>query len=317
MTARRERLPDDFLAGILYASDQTHHSIAKAAILAGFPEENVRSIPSDPNYRLRIDVLADAISLDRKAGRRPFFVTGNAGTTNTGAVDDLDALADFCADENLWFHVDAAYGGFFLLTDFGRRALHGISRADSIVLDPHKGLFLPYGTGSLLVRDAQALRRAHALSADYMPVMQEDSDLVDFNLVSPELSREWRGLRVWLPIAMHGIGPFRRNLEEKLELTRWATDELRRIPSIEIVAEPQLSIVAFALAGPGLDSSQANELNRTFLSAINARKRVYLTGTMLGPRFVLRICVLSFRTHLDRMREGMEDIRAAAAEVRS
>ena len=317
VTARRERLPDDFLAGILYASDQTHHSIAKAAILAGFPEENVRSIPSDPNYRLRIDVLADAISLDREAGRRPFFVTGNAGTTNTGAVDDLDALADFCADENLWFHVDAAYGGFFLLTDFGRRALHGISRADSIVLDPHKGLFLPYGTGSLLVRDAQALRRAHALSADYMPVMQEDSDLVDFNLVSPELSREWRGLRVWLPIAMHGIGPFRRNLEEKLELTRWATDELRRIPSIEIVAEPQLSIVAFALAGPGLDSSQANELNRTFLSAINARKRVYLTGTMLGPRFVLRICVLSFRTHLDRMREGMEDIRAAAAEVRS
>jgi len=317
VTARRERLPDDFLAGILYASDQTHHSIAKAAILAGFPEENVRSIPSDPNYRLRIDVLADAISLDRKAGRRPFFVTGNAGTTNTGAVDDLDALADFCADENLWFHVDAAYGGFFLLTDFGRRALHGISRADSIVLDPHKGLFLPYGTGSLLVRDAQALRRAHALSADYMPVMQEDSDLVDFNLVSPELSREWRGLRVWLPIAMHGIGPFRRNLEEKLELTRWATDELRRIPGIEIVAEPQLSIVAFALAGPGLDSSQANELNRTFLSAINARKRVYLTGTMLGPRFVLRICVLSFRTHLDRMREGMEDIRAAAAEVRS
>jgi len=317
VTARRERLPDDFLAGILYASDQTHHSIAKAAILAGFPEENVRSIPSDPNYRLRIDVLADAISLDRKAGRRPFFVTGNAGTTNTGAVDDLDALADFCADENLWFHVDAAYGGFFLLTDFGRRALHGISRADSIVLDPHKGLFLPYGTGSLLVRDAQALRRAHALSADYMPVMQEDSDLVDFNLVSPELSREWRGLRVWLPIAMHGIGPFRRNLEEKLELTRWATDELRRIPGIEIVAEPQLSIVAFALAGPGLDSSQANELNRTCLSAINARKRVYLTGTMLGPRFVLRICVLSFRTHLDRMREGMEDIRAAAAEVRS
>ena len=166
VTARRERLPDDFLAGILYASDQTHHSIAKAAILAGFPEENVRSIPSDPNYRLRIDVLADAISLDRKAGRRPFFVTGNAGTTNTGAVDDLDALADFCADENLWFHVDAAYGGFFLLTDFGRRALHGISRADSIVLDPHKGLFLPSGTGSLLVRDCESGFRSRCTGSD-------------------------------------------------------------------------------------------------------------------------------------------------------
>jgi aromatic-L-amino-acid decarboxylase len=184
------------------------------------------------------------------------------------------------------------------------------------VLDPHKGLFLPYGTGSLLVRDAGALRRAHALSADYMPVMQEDPDLVDFNLISPELSREWRGLRVWLPIAMHGIGAFRRNLEEKLELTRWATEELRTIPGIEIVAEPQLSIVAFRMAPPNLDAEAVNALNRRFLAAINARKRVYLTGTMLGNRFALRICVLSFRTHLDRMREGMEDIREAATEVR-
>jgi aromatic-L-amino-acid decarboxylase len=316
VTARRERLPDDFLSGVLYASDQTHHSIAKAAMLAGFPERNVRSIPSDATYRLRLDALAAAVSEDRAAGRRPFFVTGNAGTTNTGAVDDLGALADFCSREGLWFHVDAAYGGFFLLTEAGRRALEGISRADSVVLDPHKGLFLPYGTGSLLVRDAGALRRAHALSADYMPVMQEDPDLVDFNLISPELSREWRGLRVWLPIAMHGIGAFRRNLEEKLELTRWATEELRTIPGIEIVAEPQLSIVAFRMAPPNLDAEAVNALNRRFLAAINARKRVYLTGTMLGNRFALRICVLSFRTHLDRMREGTEDIREAATEVR-
>jgi aromatic-L-amino-acid decarboxylase len=316
VTARRERLSDDFLSGVLYASDQTHHSIAKAAMLAGFPEKNVRSIPSDATYRLRLDALAAAVSEDRAAGRRPFFVTGNAGTTNTGAVDDLGALADFCSREGLWFHVDAAYGGFFLLTEAGRRALEGISRADSVVLDPHKGLFLPYGTGSLLVRDAGALRRAHALSADYMPVMQEDPDLVDFNLISPELSREWRGLRVWLPIAMHGIGAFRRNLEEKLELTRWATEELRTIPGVEIVAEPQLSIVAFRMAPPNLDAEAVNALNRRFLAAINARKRVYLTGTMLGNRFALRICVLSFRTHLDRMREGMEDIREAATEVR-
>jgi aromatic-L-amino-acid decarboxylase len=315
VTARRERLPDDFLSGVLYASDQSHHSIAKAAMLAGFPEGNVRSVPSDGTYRLRIDALGAVVSEDRAAGRRPFFVTGNAGTTNTGAVDDLGALADFCARENLWLHVDAAYGGFFLLTAAGRRALEGISRADSVVLDPHKGLFLPYGTGSLLVRDAGTLRRAHALSADYMPVMQEDPDLVDFNLISPELSREWRGLRVWLPIAMHGIAPFRRNLEEKLELARWATEELKTIPGVEIVAEPQLSIVAFSLAKRDLGISEANDLNRAFLSAINSRKRVYLTGTMLGPRFVLRICVLSFRTHADRMREGLEDIRAAAVEV--
>jgi aromatic-L-amino-acid decarboxylase len=193
--------------------------------------------------------------------------------------------------------------------------MKGIERSDSVVLDPHKSHFLPYGTGSLLVRDGEALRRAHALSADYMPTMQADPELLDFNLLSPELSRAWRGLRVWLPVAMHGIGPFRRNLEEKLELTRWATDELRRIPGIEILAEPQLSIVAFRLARPELDGDAVNALNRRFLDAINARKRVYLTGTMLGSRYALRICVLSFRTHADRMRECLEDVRAAAASV--
>jgi aromatic-L-amino-acid/L-tryptophan decarboxylase len=315
VTARRDRLPDDFLTGTLYASDQSHHSIAKAAMLAGFPESSVRVIPSDGAFRIRLDAFAEAVARDRTAGLRPFFVAGNAGTTNTGAVDDLDALADYCAREKLWFHVDAAYGGFFLLTVHGRKVMKGIERSDSVVLDPHKSLFLPYGTGSLLVRDGEALRRAHALSADYMPTMQEDPELIDFNLLSPELSRDWRGLRVWLPIAMHGIGPFRRNLEEKLELTRRATEELRAIPGIEILAEPQLSIVAFRLARPELDADAVNALNRRFLDAINARKRVYLTGTMLGSRYALRICVLSFRTHADRMRECLEDVRAAAASV--
>jgi aromatic-L-amino-acid decarboxylase len=242
-------------------------------------------------------------------------VIAAAGSTNTGAVDDLPALHRVASGHGAWLHVDGAYGGFFLLAEEGRRKLAAISRADSVVLDPHKGLFLPYGTGSLLVRNRETLRRAHALSADYMPPMQDDPDLVDFNLMSPELSRDWRGLRVWLPIAMHGIGPFRRNLEEKLELARWATEELRKIPGIEILAEPQLSIVAFRLARPGLDGDAANSLNRAFLEAINRRKRVYLTGTMLGAKFALRICVLSFRTHRDRMRAGLEDIRAATEEV--
>ena len=315
VTARRDKLPDDFLAGTIYVSDQTHHSVAKAATLAGFPESSVRAVASDPQFRIRLDALEDAVARDRATGRLPFLVVGNAGTTNTGAVDDLETLADFCARERLWLHVDAAYGGFFLLTAEGRRVLKGIERSDSVVLDPHKGLFLPYGTGSLLVRDGDALRRAHALSADYMPTMQDDPDLLDFNLLSPELSRGWRGLRVWLPIAMHGIGPFRRNLEEKLELARRATAELRTIPSIEILAEPQLSIVAFRLAPAGVEETGLNDLNRRFLGAINSRKRVYLTGTMLGTRFALRICVLSFRTHADRMRQGLDDIREAAAAL--
>jgi len=315
VTARRKLLPENFLSGTLYVSDQAHHSVQKAAMLAGFPEENVREIPTDEQYRIRLDALEKAISSDRAAAKTPFFLVGNAGTTNTGAVDDLAALAEIARREALWLHADAAYGGFFVLTERGRRLLAGIERADSIALDPHKGLFLPYGTGCLLVRDTEALKRAHAISADYMPPMQADVDLPDFNLLSPELSRDWRGLRVWLPIAMHGIGPFRRNLDEKLDLALWATDELRRIPGIEILAEPQLSIVAFRLRREGFDEEALNVLNRELLARVNTKNRVHLTSTMLRGRFAIRICVLSFRTHLDRMEAALEDIAAAAATL--
>ncbi len=324
VTARRERLPENFLSGVIYASDQTHHSVQKAAMLAGFPPGNVREVATDAFFRILVGELERAIEEDRSAGRRPFAIIGNAGTTNTGAVDDLSALADLAEREKLWFHIDAAYGGFFALTERGRRAMTGLARGDSIALDPHKSLFLPYGTGALLVREAAALKRAHELSADYMPPMQEDSDLPDYNLLSPELSRDWRGLRAWLPLKMHGIEPFRKNLDEKLDLTQWATEELRKIDGIEILAEPQLSIVAFRLRRPGLDDVELNALNRDLMNRVNNRKRVYMTGTMLKPsegspkgqgRFAIRICVLSFRTHMDRMREGFEDLRAALREV--
>jgi len=210
--------------------------------------------------------------------------------------------------------VDAAYGGFFALTQEGSRRLAGIERSDSLILDPHKGLFLPYGTGCLLVRDGEALKRAHALTADYLPEMQEEEEHVDFCQISPELSRDWRGLRVWLPLKMHGIGPFRDNLEEKLALARYAADALGAMPGIRILAYPQLSIVAFRRQWPGRSAEAVNDGNRRLLAAINARGRVHMTGTMLRGDFALRICVLSFRTHRDRIDAALEDIRAAIDE---
>lgn len=315
VAARREKLPADFLKGTLYVSDQTHHAVTKAASLAGFPAENVRSIPSDERFRVRLDLLAGQIEADRAAGFTPFFVCGNAGTTNTGAVDDLGAIALLCARERLWFHVDGAYGGFFLLTKRGRAVLAGIEKADSVVLDPHKGLFLPYGTGALLVRDVAVLRRAHAAGADYLPHMQEDPGFVDTCEISPELSRGFRGLRVWLPIKLHGLCAFRTSLDEKLDLALHATRELKSMRGIEIVAEPQLSIVAFRLVKPGLDAEALSHLNRDLIARVNARQRVHISGTVLGGSFVLRICVLSFRTHRERLDEGLEDIRAAIAEA--
>lgn len=317
ITARHERLPENFLSGVLYWSDQVHHSLEKAARLAGFPAANLRKLPTDDRFRLRVDALEAAIEEDLARGLTPFLVVASAGTTNTGAVDPLEETAEAARRHGLWLHVDGAYGGFFLLTEEGRRLLRGIELADSVVLDPHKSLFLPYGTGALLVRDAGALRRTHGIVADYMPQAQE----VDPSELSPELTRPFRGLRIWLPLKMHGAGPFREALEEKLALARQAAEELRTIEGIEIVAEPQLSTLAFRLNPGGLEkddleTEDLNRLNRRLLKAINDRKRVFLTGTKLGDRFVIRICVLSFRTHRDRMEMCLEDIRKGIEEVR-
>jgi aromatic-L-amino-acid decarboxylase len=175
-------------------------------------------------------------------------------------------------------------------------------------------MFLPYGTGALLVRDGAALKRAHTLAADYMPHLQDDPDLIDFCEHSAELSRSFRGLRVWLPVKMHGIGVFRDQLEEKLALARYATEELRRIPGIEILAEPELSLLAFRLVPPGVsDPEELNRINRDFQDRINARQRVFLTGTMLGKVYALRICILAFRTHKEHVEQAMEDVRGAVA----
>ena len=301
-TARHIHLGEDFSRGTMYCGDQIHHAFQKSVSLCGIPMANVRAIPSDERYRVRIDALREAIARDRAAGFKPFLVAGSAGTVGTGAVDDLAAMGDVAEAEKLWFHVDGAYGALFVMTDRGRAAMRGIERADSVVLDPHKTLFQPYGTGCVVVRDARTLRKAHSMHADYLPQMQQEDHLVDFCEISPELSRDFRGLRVWLPLKMFGIDVFRQQLDEKLDLARWATDELRKIKEIEIVAEPQLSIVAFKLK---------NGDNREFLKRINAKKRVMMTGTLLDGEFVLRICVVSHRTHLDRMQMALEDVREA------
>jgi len=315
VTARRNKLPENFLSGALYTSDQTHYSVSKAAVLAGFPPQNVRLAPTDSRFRISLEQLRERVRLDREAGMTPFLLVGNAGTTNTGAVDHLAALADIAEEEGMWLHIDAAYGGFFMMTDRGRAVMKGIERADSITLDPHKGLFLPYGTGSLLVRDASTLKKAHSVRAVYLPETEHEPDLVDLSQVSPELSRAFRGLRVWLPLKMHGIGPFRRNLDEKLQLAEWITEQLRQIEELEIVAEPQLTVLAFRLRLPGLDEESINCLTRQLLNEVNRRRRVYLSSTVIHGRFLIRICVLSFRTHLDRMQMALEDIKAAVAKV--
>jgi aromatic-L-amino-acid decarboxylase len=315
IAARTTRLPEDFRCGVIYVTSQTHYSVAKAALLAGFPERCLRMVPVDAGFRMDPTALELMIAADRAAGLQPFLVAATAGTTNTGAVDPLDAIATIAEREAMWLHVDGAYGGFFMLTESGRKTLAGIERADSITLDPHKGLCLPYGTGALIVRNLHNLKQTYSARAEYLPAMNEVEGEVDFCGLSPELSRDWRGLRVWLPLKMHGVAPFRENLDEKLALARRVEMALRAMPNIQIVAGPQLSILAFRLVLPGRSPEETDEDNRRLLEAITRRQRVLLSSTRLNGRFTLRFALLSFRTHEDRVMQGLEDIRAAAQEV--
>ncbi len=316
ITARQVRLGDDFSRGTIYLSDQAHHCVEKAARLAGLPRRNIRILPTDSTLRLDPGQVLSALRRDREQGLQPFMLVASAGTTNTGAIDPLPVLADLASAERLWLHVDAAYGGFFCLTERGRRALAGIARADSIVLDPHKTLFLPYGTGALLVRDGNDLKATHSSRADYMPPLQGDEELVDFCELSPELTRPFRGLRVWLPFKLHGADVFRAYLDEKLDLARWIAGELARIPELEILAEPELSVTAFAMRGEGPLAAR-NAATRRLLSLINERQRVHLTGTTLHGRFAIRVAVVAFRVHMPHMKILLEDILLALDRSRS
>lgn len=309
VAARRHHFDDDFSRGTVYVSDQIHHSITKAALIVGLPTSNVHVVPADCDFRMDVDLLRQQIHKDRANGMQPFLIIGSAGTVNTGAIDPMHALADLAAAESMWFHVDGAYGAFFALTERGREQLAGMERADSITLDPHKSLFLPYGTGCLLVQDRARLRAAHSVSGDYMPAYQEDDDLIDFCNSSAELSRSNRGMRCWLPIKMLGMQTFADTLDEKMDLARYAADALREIPDVRIVAEPALSLLAFRLEPDGFSLQQLNQLNQDWIDAVNRCGNVYLTGTWLDGKFTLRICVLCFRTHRDRIEQMMNDLR--------
>jgi aromatic-L-amino-acid decarboxylase len=311
VTARHERLGETFQDGVLYFSEETHYCVPKAARLAGFPRASLRALPTDARSRLQPLALAEAIREDRARGLRPFMVVANVGTTNTGAIDPLPQLLDVARQHGLWVHADAAYGGFFRLASAGFPLLAGIEECDSITLDPHKGLFLPYGLGALLVRDGNALANVHREGASYVQDVTRDGSL-GFADLSPELSRDFRGLRLWLPLMLHGLGAFREQLDEKLALARWAYRELASDPRFELEGEPQLSVVAFRLRAP---AQEADRLGPELLRRVNDKKRVFLSSTRLRGRYALRLCVLSFRTHAERVADAVAALRQEAAAL--
>lgn len=297
---------------VVYLSQQTHHCVDRALNIAGMGECIRRKVSLDSRYRMETDQLRNAIRKDRKKGLIPWIVVASAGSTDTGAVDPLNEIADVCNQEELWFHVDAAYGGFFILTEDGKRIMRGIERSDSAVLDPHKGMFLPYGSGALLVRDVDKLARSHRYEANYMKDARSDSGFYSPADISPELSKHFRALRMWLPLQLHGVSSFRNALQEKTGLAEYLWSEFRKIDEIEVSPPPQLSIFMFRRAPS--DVKNLNEINRDLHKRMVDDGRVFLSTTEIKGSVFFRVAVLSVRTHIEEADELLKSVKQLIAD---
>jgi len=297
---------------VVYLTTQAHHCLQKSLRIAGLGQATLRNVAMDDGHRMRPDALAEAIAADRNAGLEPWLVVASAGTVDTGAVDPLDAIGAVAGRERCWYHVDAAYGGFFLLTEHGRRTLAGIERSDSVVLDPHKGLFMPYGAGVVICREASTLVAAHEYSGAYMQDAVRDPSEISPADLSPELTKHFRGLRMWLPLMLAGVRPFRAALEEKLLLARYFHAEARAL-GFEVGPAPDLSIVTYRWAPPGATLERANAINQQIVETVRHDGRIFLSSTMLDGRFTLRMVALAFRTHRRTIDLALRILREHAA----
>lgn len=279
---------------VIYLTRQVHHCIDKAIRIAGLAECQVRYIQMDARYRMDVDDLSRQVAKDKEAGLTPWLVVTSAGTTDTGSVDPTDKVASVCKQNDMWLHVDAAYGGFFLLCQEGKEVLKGLHLADSIVVDPHKGLFLPYGTGAVIVRDAKDLYKSHYYQANYMQDAISATEYSPADL-SPELTRHFRGMRMWLPLKLLGLKPFVAALSEKIQLARYFYDKIQEIPGMEVTDYPELSVVPWRYVP---ENDDANEFNLELIHEIHKDGRVFLSSTKLDDVVWLRVAILCFRTHL-------------------
>lgn len=302
----------DFARASVYVTSQEHHSIRKAVHLAGLGEAPYRIVAVDDAYRMAPESLAAHIRKDQADGLIPWLVASTAGTTNTGAVDPLDAVSEIARAAGIWHHVDGAYGGFYVLVPSRRDLLRGIEKSDSVVLDPHKSLFLPYGSGAVVIRDAAHLDTFRFQAPYLLDAAQKE---VSPSERSIELTRHFRGMRLFLPLLLHGTEAFAAALEEKWWLARYLQDELGRWNDIEVGPEPELSTMCFRYRPEGRTDEEVDALNRRLTAALHADGRIFVTATYLNDRFWLRPSPGIFRTHAEHIDELLTILKDFIAEL--
>ena len=310
--ARHAQLNDKTKDAVIYCSDQIHASIDKAAFLIGFNKGQLRRLPSDAEFRLDPQTLRHAISEDRSAGRRPFCVVANAGTTNTGAVDPLNEIADICEAEGMWLHVDGAYGASAIIGSRSVDVLAGLGRADSLVLDPHKWLFQPFEIGAVLVRDKDLLTDTFHVNADYMQDTHTSGDEINYCDQGVQLSRGFRALKLWLTLQCFGLDAVSEAIDRGIELAEIAEARLRRDTRFDVVSPATLGVVTFRYVGCGsLGSTDKADMTKKISRDLLESGYAVVTSTALRGQSVLRLCTINPRTTDDDVLNTIERMAEA------
>ena len=295
-----------------YCSDQAHSSVAKAAWIAGISRANVRAVPTDGSYRMKVGALREMVESDRRAGLRPFLVCATAGATNTGAVDPLHEMADFTSKEQLWLHTDAAYAGFSVLTERGRKLLDGLGRADSLTLDPHKWLYVPFECGCLLARDPRALERAFSVHPEYLQDVRARDAEVNFADYGEQLTRYSRAMKVWFSVQYFGTDAIAAAQDHAMSLAELAERIVRETPDMEVLSPAQFGIVCFRMRPAGMSEEQLNALNERVNEKVNRTGFVLMSSTRLRGALSLRLCIPGYRTREQDLRDVLDLVRRTA-----
>jgi len=302
-----------------YMSAEAHSCARKAIELLGFGSASVRTIATGVDYRINVGALEAAIADDRAQGVRPIAVIATGGSTNTGAIDDLDAIGGVCRRHDVWMHVDAAYGGPAILSAEYGGELQAVARADSVALDPHKWLFVPVEAGLVIVRDAGAMRSAFSLVPPYIRQSGSAGDVYGlpwFSEYGFQQTRGFRALKVWMTLQQFGLKGYRAVIEENLALAAYLADRVRRAPDFELGAPPSLSVVCFRFVGNGDgDDDAIAALNRAVLERLQLGGDAFLTSTELGGRYVLRACIVNYRSRREDVDRMLEAVRTIGQEL--
>ncbi|HEU4355041.1 MAG TPA: pyridoxal-dependent decarboxylase [Actinomycetota bacterium] len=315
---------DGILAGPqlgLYLSTETHVVSDRAADMLGIGWANVRHVAVDDDFRMRVDELRAQIARDRREGIRPFAVVGSAGTVSTGAIDPFEAIADVCAEEGLWLHVDGAYGGPAMLAEDLRPGFAGIERADSIAFDPHKWLYTPLSGACLLLRDFSLLRESFDADPSYIRQDKEVTHAgLDLGRYGPQFSRSFWALKIWVSLLAHGRRAYGRRISHDAELARYLGTRVQEHPAFELASPVTLSICCFRYVPPGLPEGPGREgylslLNEHLMARMQVDGRVFLSNAVLGDRFVLRVCIVNYRTEAEDMEAVLEVAEELGAQL--